>query len=131
MKKFLALALALVLAISTVACGKKAFDVDKITGEWEIGLVNGQDFYEYCEENGVDPDLGQGYWTIKKDSVELYSEASGSSTFEIQAADGGINLMQDGKAVIGATYDESKDTLTWKGSDGQGGAFEYTMVRSK
>ena len=131
MKKFLALALVLVLAVSLVACGKKGLDVKKVTGEWAIGFVNGQDYDEYCEENGVDGEGSQVYFDIGEEKVRFTTGAGLELEYEVKMCENGLNFMLGEKPVVGCVYDEANDTLTWQGSDGMGGSVDYTSIHIK
>ena len=129
MKKFSALVLALILIVSMAACGRKGLDVDKLAGKWEIGLVNGQDYDEFCEENEVDGEGAQVYFEFSGKTVKFTTGGGLELQYDVQPADGGVNFLLGEKTVLGAVYDEEKDTLTWQGSDGLGGSVDYTSVR--
>ena len=130
MKKFSALALALVLVVSMAACGRKGLDADRLAGEWKIGLVDGRDYGEFCEENELDSEGSQVYFRFSGETVDFTTGGGLELQYGVETADGGVSFMLGERAVMSAAYDEEKDTLTWQGSDGMGGSVEYTSVRA-
>lgn len=128
MKKIVSLTLVVVMAFALVACGAKALDMDKIAGLWGMDTINGTPFEDWCAENGLDPEVSNSMWTIRKDGVSV--EGNGQKVdYEIDVKQDGFEVMVEGKIFMSVKYDEKADTLSYAVKTPDGNQFNYVMVR--
>ena len=110
MKKFLAVALALIMTLSLCACGKNS-----IIGKWSFG----GNTYEFKEDNSV--------------SISLNGTLNFDGTYELD----GDKITVEVSGMLGEkteelTYSLKKDTLTLEGDvtlTGSNVSLEFTRVK--